>query len=58
MQISKEELEDLYSTFSSIGTLRDRLRAGGYDNVSILDEIIKLRADVEKLKAKQTPTSE
>lgn len=54
MQVTKEELEQLYEIFSSFKEIRDTLPQD--DKLRLfLNETIKLRADVEKLKAKQTP---
>lgn len=50
MQIDKKELDDLYGLFAGLQSLRQTLQNGGTQDVALLDEILKLRAEVEKLK--------
>jgi hypothetical protein len=56
MSYAKEDLEDLYKIFATIGALKDKIKEqdpiGARGFVDLLDEVLKLRADVEKLKIK------
>lgn len=49
--------EDLYGIFTDIGVLRNKIKEqdpiGSRGFVELLDEVLKLRAEVEKLKANQ-----
>lgn len=54
MSYAKEDLEDLYKVFKDIGALKEKIKQqdpiGSRGFVELLDEVCKLRAEVEKLK--------
>lgn len=56
-QSSETSKENLYQIFHSLEKIKQDIIAGehseAYNLVHVLDEVLKLRADVEKLKANQ-----
>jgi len=59
MSVSSEtSKEDLYKLFSNLDNIKRKITeeksAEAEAFIKVLDEVLKLRAEVEKLKAKQT----